>query len=424
MIPISEAIKIILAESHALEVEPITLNDARGRILAEDIIADTDLPPFDRSQMDGYAVRADDIINATKENPVSLKIIGESTAGRGWRGTLQANEAVRIMTGAPVPVGADGVQQVELTRESVDKSSVEIFESVGRGKSIVKRAAEVECGKIVLQSGTEITAATFAVLASFGYARVKVRRRPRVAVLATGSELVSVEQKPDVDQIRDSNSYTLAAYVLLAGATVERLPLIGDSQESLQRAIAERARVCDVLILSGGVSVGDYDFTKPALRALGAEIFFERVALKPGKPTIFARLEMQSDENAINENVDEKVCHRALIFGLPGNPVSVAVTFNLFARTALRAMQGARETTLREETAILAHAVKGTKERASYLPAQLYTNEQGQLIAETLRWGGSSDFVSFARANALVIVPAGVKKIEAAETVKIVYLPN
>jgi molybdopterin molybdotransferase len=225
-------------------------------------------------------------------------------------------------------------------------------------------------------------------------------------VMATGSELVDVDQKPGPDQIRDSNNYTIAAYATLAGAIVERWPLAGDDTEGLKKQIKQAVEKADVLVTSGGVSMGVYDFMKTALKELGAEIFFERVALRPGKPTVFARL------------------GNTLVFGLPGNPVSVTVTFNLFARAALRAMQGAKQPGLIEETAVLARAVKGSADRESYLPAILRTDEQGTLLAEPLKWGGSSDFVAFARATYLVNVPAGVKVIGAGERVRIVKLPD
>ena len=400
MIPISEAINIVLRHTPKLEVESVALGDALNRVLAEDIIADCDLPPFDRAQMDGYAVRAADVATT----PAQLRIVGESAAGRGWHHEMKTGEAVRIMTGAPVPAGADAVQQVELTRES--NGHVEILEPVDAGRSIVRRAAEIKAGETVLRAGEDINAAMIATLASFGYAQVKVGRRPRVAIMATGSELVDIDQKPGKDQIRDSNNYTLAAYARLAGATVERLPLAGDDTEELKRQMSEAAARSDVLITSGGVSMGVYDFTKAALKELGAEIFFERVSLRPGKPTVFARL------------------GNTLVFGLPGNPVSVTVTFNLFARTALRVLQGAQEPALKEETAVLARDLKGSIERESYLPAVLSTDENGTLLAEPLKWGGSSDFVAFARATALINVPAGVKKIEAGKVVKVVRLPG
>jgi molybdenum cofactor synthesis domain-containing protein len=401
MIPVAEAIHIIKDQAERLPPETVALEDALARVLAEEVIADSDLPPFDRAQMDGYALRAADTLSV----PVRLRIVGEAAAGRGWHEQLKAGEAVRIMTGAPVPEGADSVQKIEVTNESANDGTVEIAEATRPGQFIVKRASEIKAGAGVLHAGETINAAMLAALASFGYARVRVGARPRVAVLATGTELVPVNDRPGPDQIRDSNSFSLGAYAELAGARVERLPLVGDDPLLLQREIEAAAARSDALILSGGVSMGVYDFTKTALRALGAEIFFERVRLRPGKPTVFARL------------------GRTLVFGLPGNPVSVSVTFNLFARTALRAMQGCTEPAMIEEWALLSRGVKGSTERASYLPAQLRTNRDGQLLAEPLRWGGSSDFVAFARAAALLIVPEGVKALEGGTRVRFVRLP-
>jgi len=401
MISVAEAIRILLANTSTLPSELISLRNAAGRILAEDIVADSDLPPFDRAQMDGYAVRATDVA----ETPARLRIVGESAAGAGWHQEMKAGEAVRIMTGAPVPSGADAVQQVELTREVNGAGVVEILEAVSEGRSIVRQASEIKSGTTVLRAGEEINAAMIATLASFGYAHVKVGARPRVAVLATGSELVEVDKKPGRDQIRDSNNYMIEAYAARCGAQVELLPLAGDDTEELKREIAQAAARSDVVITSGGVSMGVYDFTKAAFKELGAEIFFERVALRPGKPTVFGRL------------------GKALLFGLPGNPVSVAVTFNLFARAALLTMQGATYATLRSENAILAKNVKGSRDRESYLPGTLTTSSEGQLMVEPLKWGGSSDFVGFVRATSLIIVPSDTGVLEAGTKVRVVHLP-
>jgi molybdenum cofactor synthesis domain-containing protein len=403
MIPVAEAVRIVVEQAEPLPAERVALGEALGRVLAEDVFADTDLPPFDRAQMDGYAVRSGDV----RETPARLRVAGEAAAGSGWRGTLRRGEAVRIMTGAPLPSGADSVQQVEVTREEEDGAVVIVERATEPGQFYVPRASEVRKGERVLGAGEEVNAARMAVLASFGYAEVSVGRRPRVAVLATGTELVQVGERPGEDQIRDSNSYSLAAYATLAGAVVERLPFAGDEPELLRDEIGRAAARSDVLVLSGGVSMGRYDFTKAALSALGAELFFERVALRPGKPTVFARLP-----------------GGALVFGLPGNPVSVSVTFNLFARAALRVMQGALRPELCEEAAVLARPVKGAAERASYLPAALSTDDGGRLLAAPLRWGGSSDFVAFARATALVIVPAGVKVADAGSVLNVVRLPG
>ncbi|MEK6282105.1 MAG: gephyrin-like molybdotransferase Glp [Acidobacteriota bacterium] len=404
MIPVAAAIQIVKERTPRLPSESVALEESLNRYLAQDIIADTDLPPFDRSQMDGYAIRAGDV--QADALPARLKIVGESAAGRGWHHDIGSGQAVRIMTGAPVPKGADSVQQVELTRELAAQQEVEILEVIAEGRSIVRQGAEIKAGARVLTAGERIGAGTMAVLASFGYAQVSVGRRPRVAVLATGSELVAVDQKPGRDQIRDSNNFSISAYAQLAGAIVERVPLAGDEAELLKRQIKEASERSEIVITSGGVSVGVYDFTKPVLKELGAEFFFERVALRPGKPTVFARLP-----------------NGTFVFGLPGNPVSVSVTFNLFARAAISALQGASQTELESETAVLGKNAKGAIERESYLPARLGTNSAGQLIAAPLTWGGSSDFIAFARANSLVIVPANTRVVEAGTKLRVLRLP-
>jgi molybdopterin molybdotransferase len=395
MIPISEAQKIVRENTANLEAETTALDTVVGRVLAENITADMDLPPFDRSQMDGYAVKAGDLKNA----PVKLKIVGESSAGKSWRGELKHGEAVRIMTGAAVPKGANAVQKLELANE--EGATVEIFEAAEKGQNIVPQAAEVESGRIVLEKGEIITASMIAVLAAFGYTTVKVGKRPRVAVMSTGNEIVDVGDTPDKDQIRNSNTPLLAVYAEQCGAVVNALPIAGDEIENLKSNIANAN--CDMLILTGGVSVGKYDFTKAALAELGAKIYFDKIALRPGKPTVFAKL---AD---------------TLIFGLPGNPVSAAVTFHLFARAALLQMQGAAHPSPKSGTAILGNTLKGAKERDSYIPAKLTTDKKGSLIANPVKWGGSSDFISFARADALVFVPQG-KILEEKETAEIVFL--
>lgn len=417
MIPISEALKIIERETFSLETETIDLHKIIGRVLAEDIFADMDLPPFDRSQMDGFALKTKDVENAFEENPVKLKIVGESIAGKGFDEKIKRGDAVRIMTGARVPKGADAVQKKELARES-EEGFVEILEAAKPHQNFVAKAAEIKKGARVLEKGETLNARMTAVLASFGYSQVKVFRKPRISVLATGSEIVSVDETPLRDQIRDSNSASLKSFAEKAGAIVEILPRVKDDFENLKMQIAvtvglkikgQRSKVkgqkSEILILSGGVSVGDYDFTKPALRALGAEIFFEKVALRPGKPIVFAKL------------------NDCLIFGLPGNPVSVAVTFHLFVRQAILQMQGAKNYSLREGFAILTKPLKGAKGRDSFIPARLNFNKNAQVSVEPVRWSGSSDFIGFARAECLIFVPQNVNPASG-ETVKIIFLNN
>ena len=398
MIEISKALKIVDRETAILAAEKVALADTVGRVLRENIVADTDLPPFDRSQMDGYAMIAAD----TKGAPVTLSLIGESAAGRGWHKTLNRGEAVRIMTGAPVPKGADSVQKIELTRESAN-GSVKILEPTEKTRFIVRKGAEVKKGTVVFESGEVITDCMIASLASFGYAKVKVGKQPRVAILGTGSEIVDINKKPGRDQIRNSNSVMLDVLCRKFGASTTVLPITKDEISNLKYEIRNTVKKADILIITGGVSVGKYDHTKTALTKLGAEIYFDKVRLKPGKPAVFGRL------------------RKTLIFGLPGNPVSAAVTFHLFVRKAILKMQGARVTDATKGIAVLGADSKGARERDTYLPSLLDTNSSGQLVAHPMRWHGSSDFIGFSRADSLVFVPRG-ETISKGETASFIYL--
>jgi molybdenum cofactor synthesis domain-containing protein len=399
MITVSEAFKIIKREAFSLEPETIDLENSIGRVLAEEIVADMDLPPFDRSQMDGFAVKSVD----TENVPAKLKILGESVAGKGFEGEIKSGETVRIMTGARVPNGADAVQKVENTR-GAGENFVEILETAKPKQNIVKRAGEIKKGERIFTAGERITENMIASIASFGYAKVKVSRKPKAAILSTGSEIVDISQTPEKDQIRNSNSIMLQVFAKKAGAETEVLPIVKDEISSLKSQILKALETNDVLLITGGVSVGDYDFTKPALRELGAEILFEKVSLKPGKPTVFAK---------INDK---------LIFGLPGNPVSSAVTFCLFVRAALLKMQGAENVELKKSTAVVSEKIKGARGRDSYLPVQVATNERGNLIVESVRFSGSSNFIAFAKANALVFVPQGIS-FESGDVAEILHLP-
>jgi molybdenum cofactor synthesis domain-containing protein len=306
------------------------------------------------------------------------------------------------MTGARVPNEANAVQKVELCKEK--NGFVEISETAKPKQNIVARGAEIRQGAKVFGAGETVSEQMIAALASFGYAKVKVFRQPTISILATGSEIVNVFETPRKDQIRNSNSAMLAAFAKKLDLKTRVLPLVHDDFETLKKRIAEAvATESQILILTGGVSVGDYDFTKPALRELGAEIFFEKARLKPGKPTVFARL------------------NDCLVFGLPGNPVSVAVTFYLFARKAILRMQSANDDELKKGFAVVSEKVKGAKERDSYLPISLQTNEKGNLTIESLRFSSSSNFIAFARANALIFIPEG-KTYERGDVAEVLFL--
>lgn len=398
MIDVAKAIRIIARETGKLGTERVGLTASVGRVLRENIVADADLPPFDRSQMDGYAVVAAD----TKKAPVKLQIVGESAAGRGWHKTMNRGGAVRIMTGAPLPKGADAVQKIELTRET-ENGLVEIHEPTETGRYIVCKGSEIKKGTVVFRSGEIISENMIATLASFGCARVHVSKKPRIAILGTGSEIVEITKKPGRDQIRNSNSVMLEVLARKFGAETTIFPISKDDISNLTSEIKKAARSSELLIITGGVSVGKYDLTKAALLELGAEIFFDKVRLKPGKPAVFAKL------------------GRTLIFGLPGNPVSAAVTFHLFVRKAILALQSASQTDVSSGFAVLAADAKATKERDTYLPARSETNKLGMLVVHPLKWHGSSDFIGYARADSLVYVPRG-SSIKKGDVAAIFYL--
>lgn len=399
MITVDQALAIVLQRIEALDIETVPLERALGRVLCETVCADIDLPPFDRARMDGYAVRSSDVTTV----PVKLRVIGEIAAGASFAGKLNSGEAVKIFTGAPVPEGADAVQKIEVT--NVINHTVEIHEAVKPGQFITPHASEIAAGDQVLKPGRSIGPAEMAVLASFGRHQVRVSRKPRLAVFSTGSELVDVSVKPSGAQIRNSNSYTLAAYAGRAGASVEILPTVEDTPEATRDALLRAAEHRDIVVTSGGVSMGDYDLVKAALLEIGAEIFFDRVQIRPGKPIVFAKLQ------------------QTFFFCLPGNPVSTSVTFNVFVRPAIRKMLHNDSPLLPTVTALLAHPLKDGSSRRSYLPGRLFLDD-GRAFVEPLKWGGSSDLVAFVNANALIIVSEDVHEIAKGEAVQVLRIDS
>ncbi len=397
MITVDEALAIVLDRAQPLGSETIALEVACGRVLAQDVVADMDLPPFNRARMDGYALRSEDV----QVVPASLVVIGEIAAGTFPTVTLQSGEAMKIFTGAPVPLGADAVQKVEVTESNGRK--VIIKEAVKSGQFITPHASEVVAGEAIAPRGRQINAAEMAVLASFGYAQIRVGKQPRVAVFSTGSELVTVSSLPSAGQIRNSNSYTVAAYAEKVGAQVEVLGIVKDDIQTTRDALLAACEDHDVVITSGGVSMGDYDLVKAALNELGAEVFFDKVMIRPGKPTVFARL------------------RETYIFALPGNPVSASVTFNVFVRPALRQMQGDASPLLPSVRARTSRAINDASNRRSYLPAWLSLSD-GEALVESLKWGGSSDLVAFMNANSLIVVPEPVHAIAERELVTVIRL--
>ena len=390
MIPVENALEIVLSKADPLGSEEVALDDALGRFLAEDIAVDLDIPPFDRAMMDGYAVRAAD----TTAAPRALRVTGQVRAGQVSDRALEPGEAIQIMTGAPVPLGADAVQQVEKTRPLPD-GRVEIVEAVESGQHVALRACEVRAGSRVLEAGRRIDPAAVAVLATAGRARLRVGRRPRVAFLVTGDELVDVSARPTGGQIRNANGPAVLAQIQEAGALAEPLGVAPDAMEPIAAAVV-RGLGADVLLLSGGVSEGAFDLVEAVLARFGVEIFFERVAIKPGAPLVFGR-------------------HgRTLVFGLPGNPVSAQVTFDVFVRAALACLQGGRAPQRPLVEVELESPAKNRSRRKAYLPARVRC-DWGRLLATPIRSAGSADVFAHAGANALLVLEADRTEARAGE---------
>jgi len=401
VIPVERALEIVLASTPRLPTENVDFRRSLGRVLAEDVIADSDLPPFPRSAVDGFALRAADV----KRTPARLRVLGVVAAGTSPAFAIGPGEAAHVMTGAPVPDGADAVSMVEQTRE-LAPDRVEILQSVEAGQNVAPRAHEVAKGETVLLSGTRIDPAALAVLATVGKTEARVARVPRVAIVATGNELVPPWETPGPGRIRNSNGFSLAAQCVLAGAEADYLGVAGDDLDSI-RKLAEDGLTRDVLLFSGGVSMGLFDLVEEVLQKLNVRILVDAVALKPGKPLVFGTAP-----------------EGKLVFGLPGNPVSTMVTFELFVRPALARLQGADEPSRSTLSAVLTGSLSSKGPRRAYLPGWVSPNAVGALEARPLPTRGSADVVAFAKANALLILPEDVDRLDAGASVRVQLLDN
>lgn len=395
MIPVERALEIVLSRAAPLPPEEIDFTDAGGRMLRENATADTDLPPFRRSAVDGFALRAEDAASV----PARLKLVGSVPAGTYPDFRIGRGEAASIMTGAPVPEGADAVSMVEDSSESPE--GVVVLAAVAAGQNVAPQGAEVRRGEVVLRSGTRLDAAAVAVAATIGKTRLLVGRRPTVSIAATGDELVHPSRTPGPGQIRNSNGFSLRAQCRSVGIDPLYLGVAEDSEASL-RTFIQKGLETDVLLLSGGVSMGRYDLVETVLSELGVEILVDAVALKPGKPLVFG------------VGLDGK-----LIFGLPGNPVSTMVTFELFVRTALARLEGARNPVRELLQARLLDGLTSRGPRRAYLPGWLRAGDDGELVAEPIPTKGSADIVAFSKANALLIVPEDQDRLESGELVSV-----
>jgi molybdopterin molybdotransferase len=367
-------------------VETVSLLDAPGRVLAEPVLADRDMPALDRSMRDGYAIRSSDF-------PGRASVIGQVRAGESFSGVVEWCEAVEIMTGAPIPKGADAVIMLEHVTRKEDV--IETERTLRPGENINPRGIEAKAGTVVLDAGRRIGFGEIALLATVGATSVPVFRKLQVAILATGDELVKPESLPLDYQVRNSNIYSLAAQVTRAGAGAVLLPVARD-QAGETRELIEQGLSADLLLISGGVSAGKYDLVEDALRELGAEFYFDRVAIQPGAPLVFGKVRGK------------------FFFGLPGNPVSTMVTFDLFAQAAIDLIAGCRVTHRPKMLAKLTQDFKHRPGLTRFLPARIDCGE-----VTPVAWKGSSDIVSFCRANGYILTDAKRESWAAGEMIQV-----
>ena len=368
--------------------ETVPLLEADGRVIAECVAADRDYPPFDRSARDGFAVRAADL-------PGELRIAGEVRAGETFGGRMSAGQAVEIMTGAPLPEGADSVVMIE--HVTVSDGRVNTARTLKPGENVTARGSEARLGETLLEPGRRLGFAEIALLATVGRSRVAVFAKPRVAIIATGDEIVEVDEQPREYQIRNSNAQSLAVQVARAGGCPRLLPIARDTYEAT-REIVEQGLRDDLVLLSGGVSAGKYDVVERVLADFGAEFFFDRVLIQPGQPLVFGRAQGK------------------LFFGLPGNPASTMVTFEVFARAAVEALGGQGAAMLPLLFARLTTDFRQKAGLTRFLPA--IVGENGAEVTP-VRWQGSGDVPALARANAFLVTEADREDWKAGDWIQV-----
>lgn len=378
----------------------LSLLDAVGLALAEDLRADRDFPPFPRSTRDGFAVRAADTAKLSSR----LQIVGELRAGASLsesRIRVKPGEAVEIMTGAPVPAGADAVVMVEFTEHRGDR--VTVRRSVTAGENLVPAGSEARAGDVMVMRGRRVTHAIAAVAAAIGRAEVAVHRRPRVAILATGDELVDINLRPGPNEIRNSNSYSLAAQVRTAGGEALILPVARDQAEELA-LLVRKGMEADLLLITGGVSMGKYDLVEQVLASFEATFFFTGALIQPGKPVVFGELRNGAEAMPF--------------FGLPGNPVSTMVTFQLFVKPVLDALGGAGTGSLPFAQAVLTKEFTSKTGLTRFLPAKL-GGTMPRPEVELVRWQGSGDLRAASQANCYIVVPPDKEQFNAGENITV-----
>ena len=400
MMTVDKALDKILSHIHPLGFEKVSLLDALGRVIGEDVYARRDIPPLDNSAMDGYALRSVDVREASPDRPLQLEVIEDLPAGYISAKKLEKGKAIRIMTGAPVPKGADTVIPVEETKK--ENGSVLIFRAATSGENIRKSGEDVKKGDRVISEGDKVRPAEVGMLASVGRSFVSVYQRPLVAILCTGDELVDVDGDLDEVKIVSSNSYTLGAQVKDCGAIPLQLGIARDRKEEIEEKLRQGMRA-DVLISSAGVSVGDYDFVKDVMKRLGMEMVFWKVAMRPGAPLAFGI-------------IGEKP-----VFGLPGNPVSSMISFEQFVRPSLLKMMGHRKLFRPAVEAVLKEDIKKMAGKRYFIRGSV-SFEKNQYFVTSTGEQGSGILRSMVRANGLIVIPEEQEIVRAGEKVKVQLL--
>jgi molybdopterin molybdotransferase len=400
MIQVDEAREIILSKIATKGVEKVSLDNALGRILAEDIVSRRNNPPMDNSAMDGYAVITADIQSATPENPVKLEVVEHVPAGAVAKGTLKSQQAIRIMTGAPIPPGADAV----LMQEDTDKNGSGIFakDKTEVGENIRLAGEDVKEGDIVIKKGVAITPSQIGMMAVVGRSNIYVSQQPTVAILSTGDEIIELDGNPTGPCIYNSNGYMLAAQIRSAGGIPCYLGVAKDDEKDLMEKF-DWALKCDIVVSSGGVSVGDYDLVKATLDKMGNEMAFWKVAMKPGKPLAFGKI------------------GEVPIFGLPGNPVSSFVSFEQFARPAIKKMMGAKEILPRTVQAKLTRTLHKKTGRLHFMSA-VVSWDSGEYTVAPAQQQGSGVLKSTVHANGLLVFPLEKDELKSGELVTVQLL--
>ena len=402
MLSVKEAQDKVLSSIIKIKTKEVPIIDSPGLVLAEDIISNEDIPIYDNSAMDGYAVRVEDVKGADKNYPVKLKLISEDIpAGKVPTTKIEPGHCMSIMTGAPIPEGCSGVVMKEDSER--ENSYVLVFKECTQGENMRYAGEDIKKGDVVLHKGKKICSADVGVMASIGISKVLVSCPPIVGIISTGDELLEIEDKLEVGKVRDSNSYSLSAQVKESGATYKRYGIVKDEKSALEKKIAGALSKCDILLISGGVSLGDYDYVKDTLVNIGANLIFWRVNQKPGKPLAFLTYRDK------------------FIFGLPGNPVSVMVCFEMYVRPLIRKMMGFDKLFRELVLAKAAHDFKHKKGRTNFVRV-IIEKEDNEYFIKSTGMQGSGILTSMVKADGIAVFPENTGDIKKGDEVEVYKL--